>query len=40
MEVRGGVTRPAAAARQPGAEMNETSSMSTSTGIFQDNADE
>ena len=37
MEVQRGVTRPAAAARQPGAEMNETYGMSTSEGISQDN---
>ena len=33
VELRRGVTRPAAAARQPGAEMNETYGMSTSEGI-------
>ena len=35
VEVRRGatVTRPAAAARQPGAVMNETDGMSTSEGI-------
>ena len=32
-----GVTRPAAAAKLPGAEMNETYGMSTSEGISQDN---
>ena len=37
VEVQQGVTRPAAAARQPGAEMNETYGMSTSEGISQDN---
>ena len=37
MEVQQGVTRPAAAAMQPGAEMNETYGMSTSKGISQDN---
>ena len=36
VEVRRGVTRPAAAARQPGAEMNETDGMSTSERISQD----
>ena len=36
MELRRGVTRPAAAARQPGAEMNVTYGMSTSEGISQD----
>ena len=34
VEVRRGVTRPAAAVRQPGAEMNETYGMSTSEGIL------
>ena len=38
VEVRRGVTRPAAAARQPGAEMNETFAMSTSEGISRDNS--
>ena len=38
MEVQQGVTRPAAAARQPGAEMNDTYGMSTSKGISQDNS--
>ena len=38
VEVRRGVTRPAAAARQPGAEMNETYGMSTAEGISQDNS--
>ena len=38
VEVRRGVTRPAAAARQPSAEMNETDGMSTSEGISQDNS--
>ena len=36
-QVQRGVTRPAAAVRQPGAEMNETYGMSTSEGISQDN---
>ena len=36
MEVQRGVTRPAAAARQPRVEMNETYGMSTSEGISQD----
>ena len=36
-QIRRGVTRPAAAARQPGAEMNETYGMSTSEGKSQDN---
>ena len=37
MELQRGVTRPAAAARQPGAEMNETygTGMITSEGISQ-----
>ena len=38
MEVQRGVTRPAAAAMQPGAEMNETYGMSNSQGISQDNS--
>ena len=38
IEVRRGVTGPAAAARQPGAEMIETYGMSTSEGISQDNS--
>ena len=33
-----GLTRPAATARQPGAEMNEKYGMSTSQGISQDNS--
>ena len=37
MEVQGGVTRPAAAVRKPGAEMNETDGLHTSEGISQDN---
>ena len=37
VEVSIGFTRPAAAARQPGAEMNETYGMCTSGGISQDN---
>ena len=37
VEVRKGVTRPATAARQPGAEMNEMDGMSTSEGISQEN---
>ena len=36
-QVRRGVTRPAAAARQPGAEMNEVYGMSASEVISQDN---
>ena len=38
VELRRGVTRPAAAARQPGAEMNETYGISTCEGISQDNS--
>ena len=38
VEVRRGVTRPAATARQPGAEMNEIYGMRTSAGISQDNS--
>ena len=38
MEVQRGVTRPAAAARKPGEEMNETYGMSTSKGISQNNS--
>ena len=38
MKVRRGVTRPAATARQPGAEMNEMYGISTSAGISQDNS--
>ena len=38
VEVWRGVRRPAAAARQPGLEMNETNGMSTSEGISQDNS--
>ena len=38
MEVLRGVTRPAAAVRQPGAEMNEMDGMITSAGMSQDNS--
>ena len=38
VEVWRGVTRPPAAVRQPGAEMNQTDGMSTSAGISQDNS--
>ena len=38
MEVQRGVTRPAAAVRQPGAEMNEMDGMITSEGMSQDNS--
>ena len=37
VEVQRGVTRPAAAVRQPGAEMNEMYGMSTSEGLSQTN---
>ena len=40
VQVRRGVTKPAAAARQSDAEMNETYGMSTSEGISQDNSAE
>ena len=38
MEFQRGVTRPAAAARQADAEMNETYGMSTSEGISEDSS--
>ena len=38
VEVQRRVTRPAAAARQPNAEMNEKYGMSTFEGISQDNS--
>ena len=38
VEVQRGVTRPAAAVRQPGAEMNEMDGMITSEGMSQDNS--